>query len=314
MLGYDPSELKAEQAKWAPLKRGIDQWTDIVYPDDLAENQRLLTEHVEGRSDIYRHELRLLCKDGSIKWILDVGKATRDEQGNVLRLTGIHLDIDNLKRMQAELEQAREVAESANQAKSDFLANMSHEIRTPMNAIIGMSHLALQTELDRKQRNYIQKVHRSAESLLGIINDILDFSKIEAGKLDIESIDFRLEDVFDNLANLVGLKAEEKGLELLFDIDPAVPTALVGDPLRLGQVITNLGNNAVKFTEEGEIVICVRTLDTDNDNVRLEFRVKDTGIGMTPDQQSKLFQSFSQADSSTTRRYGGTGLGLAISK
>ena len=183
-----------------------------------------------------------------------------------------------------------------------------------MNAIIGMSHLALQTKLDKKQRNYVEKVHRSGENLLGIINDILDFSKIEAGKLNMESIDFRLEDVMDNLANLVGMKAEDKGLELLFNAAAEVPTALIGDPLRLGQILINLGNNAVKFTEKGEIVVGIEKVTDTETGVELHFWVKDSGIGMTPEQCAKMFQSFSQADASTTRKYGGTGLGLAISK
>ena len=213
----------------------------------------------------------------------------------------------------ADLQIARDAAEAASRAKGEFLANMSHEIRTPMNAILGLSHLAMHSGLTPRQHNYVQKVHASAESLLGILNDILDFSKIEAGKLDIESIAFDLADVMDSLAGVIGLKAEEKNLELVF-VEPAdLPNALVGDPSRLRQVLLNLCNNAVKFTERGEIVVAIEVLERSWDAVRLRFVVRDTGVGMSAEQCERLFQPFEQADASTSRRYGGTGLGLAIS-
>ncbi|MES2583524.1 MAG: PAS domain S-box protein [Pseudomonadota bacterium] len=287
-------------------------------PKDVADRIAAVEQEVMDSGMPITYEERLSGRDRSeVRDYMTTKTPLRDESGSIYGVCGIATDITERKQIELEILRAKEIAEEATKAKSDFLANMSHEIRTPMNAIIGMSHLALQTNLDKKQRNYIEKVHRSGENLLGIINDILDFSKIEAGKMSMETIDFRLEDVMDNLANLVGMKAEDKGLELLFNANPNVPTALKGDPLRLGQILINLGNNAVKFTESGEIVIGIEKVSDANEDasgIELHFWVKDSGIGMTPEQCAKMFQSFSQADASTTRKYGGTGLGLAISK
>jgi PAS domain S-box-containing protein len=217
-------------------------------------------------------------------------------------------------RLHTQTMEARESAEAATRAKSEFLANMSHEIRTPMNAIIGMTYLMSKTDLTGKQDDYLAKIQNASQSLLGIINDILDFSKIEAGKLDMESVEFNLDDVLDNLAGLLSIKvSEKKDLEVHFVTDPDVPRCLIGDPLRLGQILLNLAGNALKFTEKGEVIVSVKQVRSVRGRVRLQFSVTDTGIGMTPQQARHLFDPFTQADTSITRKFGGTGLGLAIS-
>lgn len=252
--------------------------------------------------------------DGEIIWIHALGDVVRDSLGNPTDMYGVTQDVTEEKIVEDKLRQAMEIAEESTKSKSEFLANMSHEIRTPMNAVIGLNHLLARTELTAKQKDYVNKIGSSAQSLHGIINDILDFSKIEAGKLKIEHTDLELETVLDNIANMVNLKAMEKGIELIFDVAADVPVMLKGDPLRVGQVLLNLSNNAVKFTDSGELKISVSVKEKNEDNVLICFAVSDTGIGMTEEQLGKLFQAFTQADMSTSRKYGGTGLGLSISK
>ena len=227
---------------------------------------------------------------------------------------GIVQDITARKQTEHALRSAQQAAEAATLAKTHFLANMSHEIRTPMNAIMGMSHLALLDELPPKARNYVEKVHRAAANLLQILNDVLDVSKIESGKLEMEHTDFQLETVISHMADVLGVRAEEKGMELLFTAPPDIPTALIGDPTRLGQILINLGTNAIKFTERGEVLIGCEVHEVHDGEVALHFWVRDSGIGMTPEQIERLFLPFTQGDNSTTRQYGGTGLGLAISR
>ena len=304
----------------------------ILVPAEKQDDSKHLHEGCFKGSEVRNIEGLRWTKDKRTMPVLLTMSRLLDEEGKIVALATIARDITEQKKIEGELQDerknletkiddrtkelklAQEEAEAASQSKGDFLANMSHEIRTPMNAIIGMSDLAMKTELTKKQHNYINKIQISSQALLSLINDILDFSKIEAGKLNVESINFHLDDVLDHLATLTTLKAQEKGLEVLFKVGQTVPRYLVGDPLRLGQILTNLTNNAVKFTEHGEIIVAIRLLEDLEDQVRLELSVKDTGIGLTEEQIGKLFKEFSQADTSTTRKYGGTGLGLTISK
>ncbi len=300
--------------------------TGYMSEEAIGQNPKILNAGIQApgfykdmwnsinKGEVWQGEFANKKKNGDLYWENAIISPIRNDNDTITHFVAVKEDITERRQAAQELKKAKEVAEEATKAKSDFLANMSHEIRTPMNAIIGLSHLCLGTELQPRQQDYIEKVYQSAQSLLGIINDILDFSKIEAGKLEMESIPFRLDDVLGNISNLIAIKAQKKGLELLFDAQPAVPGALIGDPLRLGQILLNLAGNALKFTEEGEIIIRSELIKITDDEVEIRFAVKDSGIGMTPEQVDKLFQSFSQADTSTTRKYGGTGLGLTISK
>ena len=326
MLGYTDDELD----------NNFSTWEKLVHKDDLSSIKNSLNAYVKGESSSLNHELRMIHKDSHIVNILSRGFLTRDDSGKAVRMVGTNIDItaqkeyeyqlhelnsnlekrvknrtEELESLNKELLLALDNAENANQAKGNFLANMSHEIRTPMNGIIGLTELTLRTDLDIKQREYLNKLKSSADILLHIVNDILDFSKIEAGKLDIESISFNLLTAIENVISVFNVKAQEKNLKLILEIDDSVPKYVIGDKFRLNQVLSNLTSNAIKFTEEGSITIKV---DNDKKTNYLHFSITDTGIGISEEIQNELFKSFTQADNTTSRRYGGTGLGLAISK
>ncbi|MBF0551314.1 MAG: response regulator [Deltaproteobacteria bacterium] len=302
ILGYDSEEE-------TPI--GLINVTRDFYVDPARRAEVL--ELLKSRDVVKDFEYQARRKDGRVIDVSMNAHAVRDESQKILYIEGMLEDVTERKRT-GELRIAKEAAEAAAKAKGEFLANMSHEIRTPMNAIIGFSGLGLKTDQLSKLHDYMVKIDTSAKSLLGLINDILDFSKIEAGKLEMESVDFRLDEVMDQIANMLSVKAAEKGVELIVAMAKEVPAVLQGDPLRLGQILINLANNAVKFTDSGHIFLKVELVEHALEHYRLRFSVQDSGIGMTPEQLGKLFSAFSQADRSITRKFGGTGLGLTISK
>jgi len=301
LTGYSSEELMAE---------GF----ELLLPEDSKEVIHASIERAILSGDVWTSDMTYRGKDGRDIWINCLVAPVFDENDAIVHCVSICTDITEQKKAYNALNEAKQLAEKAAKVKSDFLANMSHEIRTPMNAIIGLNSLLEGTRLSPRQIDYVQKIKRSSGSLLAIINDILDFSKIEAGKLLIERVEFDLEELIENISNAVGMRAFAKGLELIIDKKPDVPTWLCGDPLRLEQVLLNIASNAVKFTEHGEVVVSIQRVDGVNpEQILLRFDVADTGIGMTEAQMESLFIAFTQADTSTSRRFGGTGLGLAIS-
>ncbi|NOX87780.1 MAG: PAS domain S-box protein [Calditrichaeota bacterium] len=286
----------------------------LIIPSDCQHELELILQKVKKGQKVEHYETTRIKKDGEKIDVSLTISPIKDSAGRIIGASAIDRDISKRKRADILLKKAKQEAEKANRLKSEFLATMSHEIRTPLNAIIGLNYLLQFTKLNPKQREYLTKMQIASQSLLNLISDILDFSKIEAGKLDIETIDFKINEVFDRLTTVVGLKAREKGLEIFFKIDPKLPFQLKGDPNRLYQVLLNLTNNAIKFTEHGSVILTAELAQKTSGRVTLKFSVKDTGMGIPKEKLRTIFAPFVQSEASTTRRYGGSGLGLSISK
>ena len=302
IIGYSSDEIYNDPGLWEKM----------IHREDVDRVMKVFSLMFEKRKE-YELEYRVVRKNGEFIWA-KARSTTTYFIGDVLYADGVISDITPDKKVEQDLIKAKQDAETANSAKSDFLARMSHEIRTPINAVIGLTHLAISTELTAKQRDYLTKIQDSSRSLLGIINEVLDFSKIEAEKMTIEKIKFNLRSVMEHLSNTVNLKAVDKDLEIIFSIDERIPDILRGDPLRLGQILINLVDNAIKFTEKGIIEVSTKIIEETDGNIIISFSVRDEGIGMSDEQVANVFDSFFQGDDSITRNYGGTGLGLTISK
>lgn len=306
MIGYTLEELE-------PVN--LEVWAKICHPDDAVLIRQQVRDYFAGLTDSLDMQLQMRHKEGRWVWVRTLAKISeRDEEGNPLRLSGTNLDISTEKHHEESLRHAMQIAQAARATKSQFLANMSHELRTPMNAILGMLRLLQSTALTQRQKDYTSKTEGAAKSLLGLLNDILDLSKIDAGKMELELQPFRVDHLMRDLSVILSSSVAGKQIEVLFDLDTKMPVALVGDALRLKQILINLGGNAVKFTVQGSVVLQIRVLITNHTFTTLRFSMIDTGIGIAPKNIDRIFEGFAQAEASTTRRFGGSGLGLSICK
>jgi two-component system, sensor histidine kinase and response regulator len=310
-LVWDERMLELYGIRREEFVGGYGDWVRGLHREDLQGARGRLESAIAGKRE-WHDEFRIVQPSGQIRFIEVHSVVQRDHNGAPLRVIGVNSDVTERKTAESDLVKAKESAEAANRTKSEFLANMSHEIRTPMNGIIGMTDLLLDTELNFEQAEYLQMVKGSADALLIVLNDILDFSKIEAGKLELAYLSFNLRKSLGEVVKALAIKAQQKGLELILDVGPEVPANVVGDPARVRQVLVNLVGNSLKFTDRGEIEVSVQIEAQTVEGPMIRFSVRDSGIGIPVDKQNKIFGAFSQADSSTTRKYGGTGLGLTI--
>ncbi|POC46168.1 hybrid sensor histidine kinase/response regulator [Vibrio vulnificus] len=310
----DPDHLFSDDALFSEINNGIEKWSEIVHPDDVAETTDKIQAHLDGETELYHAEFRVRCGDGQWKWILDLGRVfERDQDGVPVHMNGIHVDIDKLKRLQQSLSETKDKAEVANRAKSIFLANMSHELRTPLNAVLGYTQLMkCDQRLTAKHHEYLDIINRSGEHLLSLINDVLDMSKIDAGHSVVERKWFNFREVSEEINDLMQMKAMQKQLTLYCRVEDSVPHFVLGDVVKTRQVLINLLGNAIKFTYRGNVRLNIASEALQNGQHKVTFEVSDTGIGISEENQERVFQPFEQLDSDITQN--GTGLGLSISK